>query len=109
MNAQQVSAATCAMVKWLSHPCELGRAPAAILCEKTFSLHGLTYYAFKYKETVFGPWYLGVAGGYEEGNNSHCGHVWSERKEYNSSTAVADATAMVETVIQHWKARAGIE
>ena len=52
MNLEQMNEAKKAMVGWLSHPQELGKAPAKIECAGEFDLHDLHYYIFKYKKEL---------------------------------------------------------
>lgn len=98
MNQKQMEAAQEAMVGWLEHPQELGKKPAKIECAGEFDLHEMHYYIFKYKKSMFGAWLLGVCGGYEDDELEHCGHVFSEMKEYAPETAKEDAIAIVEQV-----------
>lgn len=106
MNKEQLNAATEAMVEWLAHPAELGKAPAKIECAGEFDLHEMHYYIFKYKKSMLGKWLLGVCGGYEDGELEHCGHVFSEMEEYHEETAVEQAIGMVENVRQYYMERA---
>ena len=105
MNKEQLNVATDAMIEWLAHPAELGKAPAKIECAGEFDLHELHYYIFKYKKSALGKWLLGVCGGYEDDELGHCGHVFSEMKEYNEETALEQATALVEYVRQYYMDR----
>lgn len=106
MNEKQMQAARDAMIEWLEHPHELGEAPAEIECAGTFEQHDMTYYLFRYKREVGGKWLLGVCGGYEDGELGHSGHVYSEMEEYDESTAVEKATAMVEMIRTYWMEQA---
>ena len=106
MNEKQMQAARDAMIEWLEHPHELGAAPAEIECAGTFELHDMTYYLFRYKREAGGKWLLGVCGGYEGGELGHSGHVYSEMEEYDESTAVEKATAMVELIRTYWMEQA---
>ena len=106
MNEKQMQAARDAMIEWLEHPHELGAAPAEIECAGTFELHDMTYYLFRYRREADGDWLLGVCGGYEDGDWEHCGHVYSEMEEYDESTAVEKATAMVELIRTYWMEQA---
>lgn len=106
MNEKQMQAARDAMIEWLEHPHELGEAPAEIECAGTFELYDMTYYLFKYKREAGGKWLLGVCGGYEGGDLGHSGHVYSEMEEYDESTAVEKATAMVEMIRSYWMEQA---
>lgn len=96
MNREQLNAARESMIQWLAHPAELGKAPAKIECSGEFDLHAMHYYIFKYKKSLLGKWLLGICGGYEGDDLDHCGHVFSKMEEYNESTAVEQAKAMVE-------------
>lgn len=106
MNEMQKNAAKEEMINWLSHPQELGKAPAKIECAKEFDLHDMHYYIFKYKKNMLGKWLLGVCGGYEDDSTEHCGHVFSDMKEYNDATAIEDATALVEMIRSYWMEQA---
>ena len=106
INNDQLNAAKEAMIGWLAHPAELGKAPAKIECAGEFDLHELHYYIFKYKKSALGKWLLGVCGGYEENELENCGHVFSEREEYHEETAVEQATALVEYVREYYMDRA---
>lgn len=106
MNDIQRNAAKKEMIDWLSHPQELGKAPAKIECAKEFDLYDMHYYIFKYKRNMLGKWLLGVCGGYEGDSTEHCGHVFSDMKEYNDATAVEDATALVEMIRSYWMEQA---
>ena len=83
MMNQQQNAAMEAMAEWLSHPEELGKAPARIEPAGEFDLHDMHYYMFKYKKGLLGKWLLGVCGGYEPEEKEHCGHVYSEMEPYD--------------------------
>lgn len=102
MNTKQMQAAKIAMIEWLSHPQELGKAPVKIECVGNIDLHEMTYYIFKYKKTSFGKWLLGVCGGYEGDGGEHCGHVYSEMEEYDEDSAVEKATEMIEKLRSYW-------
>ena len=106
MNLEQMNAAKQSLTEWLSHPQELGKAPAKIECAGTFELHEMHYYIFKYKKNLLGKWLLGVCGGYEGDELEHCGHVFSEMEEYDESTAREKAAAMVEMVREYWMEQA---
>lgn len=106
MNTEQMKAAKNAMVEWLSHPDELGKAPAKIECAGSFDLHGMHYYMFKYKKGLLGKWLLGVCGGYDGDELEHCGHVFSDMSEYTESSAVEDAKQMVEMIRSYWMEQA---
>ena len=102
MNKEQLNAATEAMIEWLAHPAELGKAPAKIECAGEFDLHEMHYYIFKYKKSALGKWLFGVCGGYEDDGTENCGHVYSEMEEYNEATVVEQATALVEYVREYY-------
>lgn len=106
MNEIQMRAACEAMTAWLSHPQELGRAPAKIECAGELDLYDMHYYIFRYKKTSMGKWLIGVCGGYEGDGTEHCGHVFSEMEPYEEDTALEKAVALVETVRQFWMERA---
>lgn len=106
MGTQQMESAEEALTQWLSHPQELGKAPAKIECAGSFDLHDMKYYMFKYKKNFLGKWLLGVCGGYEGDSLEHCGHVFSEMKEYKEAAAVEDAKAMVEMLRAYWMEQA---
>ena len=98
MNKEQMDAATEAMIEWLAHPAELGKAPAKIECAGEFDLHEMHYYIFKYKKSTQGKWRLGVCGGYEDDGLENCGHTFSKMEEYHEENAEEDAIALVEYV-----------
>lgn len=106
MDQEQRKAAQLAMEEWLEHPQELGKKPCRIEIAGEFDLHDLHYYIFRYKKTLLGKWLLGVCGGYEEGGLEHCGHVFSEMKEYSEKTAREDAVAIVENIRAYWMEQA---
>ena len=106
MNEKQYQHAKTEMTNWLSHPHELGKAPAKIDLGGEFDHKGLHYYIFKYKKSVLGKWLLGICGGYEGDALQHCGHVFSEMQEYKEKTAEQDAVALIEYVESYWKERA---
>ena len=106
MNEKQCQHAKTEMTNWLSHPQELGKAPAKIECGGEFDYQGLHYYIFKYKKTVLGKWLLGICGGYEGDELQHCGHVFSEMQEYRENTAEQDAVKLIEYVESFWKEQA---
>jgi len=106
MTAQQ-QAATQSMIDWLANERELGHKPSKIEIAGQFDLHGMHYYIFKYKKTMFGKWLLGVCGGYETPSDTeHCGHVFSEMQLYDSATAQQEAIAMVEMIREYWMKQA---
>lgn len=105
MSLQQ-EAAKAAMIRWLANPAELGKAPKKIECVGDFELHGMIYYIFKFKKSLFGKWLVGVCGGYEVGEMDHCGHVFSEMEEYSHETAQQRAVAMVEMLREYWMEQA---
>ena len=82
MDNRQMKAALDCMTDWLSHPMELGKAPAEIECTGSFEAYEMTYYIFKYKKEGGGEWLVGVSGGYEDGELDNCGHTFSEMEEY---------------------------
>lgn len=98
MNTEQMKAAEKSMREWLSHPQELGKAPAKIECTGSFTLHEMRYYIFRYKRRALGKWLLGVCGGYEDDGPDHCGHVFSEMQPYREEDAKEQAAAMVEKI-----------
>lgn len=106
MNNEQMMAAKNAMVDWLSHPHELGKAPTKIEYTGSFDLYDMHYYMFKYKKGLLGKWLLGVCGGYVEDELDHCGHVFSNMSEYNENSAVDDAKQMVEMIRSYWMEQA---
>lgn len=106
MNEKQCESAKEEMINWLSHPQELGKAPAKIECAKEFDYDGLHYYIFKYKETALGKWLLGVCGGYEGNSLENCGHTFSEMEAYSDKTAEEEAVKLIEYVKDYWKEQA---
>lgn len=106
MNQAQREAAKKAMAAWLSDPHELGKEPSKLECRKEFDLHGLHYYVFRFKKSLFGEWLLGVCGGYEPGELEHCGHVFSSMEKYDDSTAIEAAQKIVEEIRAYWMEQA---
>lgn len=106
MNSEQMTAAKTAMIEWLAHPQELGKAPSKIECAGEFDLHDLHYYIFKYKKGLLGKWLVGVCGGYEENDLNHCGHVFSDMQPYVESTAKDECIKMVEFIRSYWMEQA---
>lgn len=106
MKAKQVCAAMLALLQWLAHPSELGYVPADMRYVGEFEMNGLTYFMFQFRPQLDDAWLLGVCGGYEADELTHCGHVWSKFEPYNETTAEAECRHMVEGVISYWKARA---
>jgi len=106
MSMEQRKAALDAMINWLSHPGELGKAPTKIEIAKEFDLHDMHYYVFKFKGKLLGEWMLAVCGGYEDDELEHCGHIFSKMEKYNDATAIEDATSIVEEIRAYWMARA---
>lgn len=95
------------MIKWLSSPNELGREPAKIETSSKFNYSGMNYYIFKFKKNINdNMWMLAVCGGYEDDSLEHCGHVFSDFKEYNQKTEKEDAIEIVEWIKEYWKKRA---
>lgn len=105
MNAQEKAAAA-VMEEWLSHPQELGKKPAKLELAGGFDLHGLHYYIFKFKKTLFGSWKVAVCGGYEGDGLGHCGHIYSEMEPYDPATAQEQCVAMVEKIRRYWTEQA---
>ena len=104
---EQRQAALEDMKQWLSHPQELGHAPAKLETAGEFDLHDLHYYIFKYKKSLLSrQWLLGVCGGYEGQSQEHCGHVFSRMEPYEPETAQEKAIEMVEHIRRHWMDRA---
>lgn len=103
MNKEQLNAAQQAMTEWLSDEHELGKKPGKIECAGEFDYNGMRYYIFRFKAGLFGKWLTGVCGGYEGEDLQHCGHIFSEMKEYNRATAEKDCIAMVEMIMNYWK------
>lgn len=92
-----------AMIKWLSHPDELGKAPVKIEIAETFSYDDMTYYILRFKTKAWnGKQYVGVCGGYKGDSMEHCGHVFSEMHEYRQLTAKDEAIRMIEMLKAYW-------
>lgn len=106
MNKAQLNNATEEMIKWLSHPAELGSAPAQIEFAKTFEACDMTYYIFKYKPSSEDEWLLGVCGGYEGDSEENCGHTFSNMEEYDENTAVEKAIELVDMLKQYCQEQA---
>ena len=98
MDERQKKAALESMIRWLSHPMELGKAPAEIECAGSFEAYEMTYYIFKYKKESGGEWLIGVSGGYDDGELDNCGHTFSEMEEYDEDNAEEQARTLVDLV-----------
>ncbi len=109
MTNKQKEAALNAMVEWLSGSEELGKKPYKIELAGTFYLYDLHYYIFKFKKDLFGKWYVGVCGGYEEDELEHCGHIYSNMTEYNKGTAENECIVMVDKIREYWMKQAELE
>lgn len=95
------------MIKWLSHSNELGKSPSEIYITNEFNYLGMKYYIFRFKKNLFDfKWMLGVCGGYENDSLEHCGHVFSEYKEYKQQTEKEDAIQIIEMIRDYWKKEA---
>lgn len=106
MDERQKDAALESMISWLSHPMELGAAPAEIECAGSFEAYEMTYYIYKYKRESGGEWLIGVSGGYEDGEFDDCGHTFSEMEEFDESNAEEQARALVDYVREQIKQQA---
>ena len=85
------------VIHWLSHENELGKKPSRIKCTKNFTYLDMTYYIFKFKKSIFDTkWLLAVCGGYEGENFENCGHIFSEYKEYRTTSEIEDAIKIIE-------------
>ena len=92
-----------AMISWLSHPGELGKVPDEIELTKEFDYLDMKYYIFKYKKNFSDTvWLLSVCGGYEPDSEDHCGHVFSDFKEYKEENEVEDAVKIIEMIRAYW-------
>lgn len=95
------------MIKWLSHPDELGEAPKSMTVAEVFEYDGLKYYIFRFKTKLLSrKWYVGVCGGFDRDSSEHCGHVFSEMAEYSPLTAHENAVHMIEMIKEYWRAQA---
>lgn len=100
---ERVELAKNEMIRWLSHPSELGKQPAKIICTNEFEYLEMTYYIFKFKKSVFSlNWMLGVCGGYEKNSSVHCGHLFSEFLRYNKKREKEDAIKIIEMIRNYW-------
>lgn len=108
MNKQK-EAALQSMINWLAHPNELGKEPYKIECTKEFDLYDLHYYVFRFKTKLFDDWKLAVCGGYEEKQEEHCGHIYSDMKKYHDKSAINDAIEIVERIRTYWMNRAKMQ
>lgn len=106
MSERQKQASARSMAEWLGHPQELGKYPAKLECAGEFELHEMRYYIFRYKKFLLGKWLLGVCGGYEDDGTDHCGHVFSQREEYDPAIAEEKAVKMVEQIRAYWMQKA---
>jgi hypothetical protein len=106
-NMSQKESAQMEMIKWLSNPKELRKAPAKIDIANEFDYLGMKYYIFKFKKNLIDlKWLLGVCGGYENESLEHCGHVFSDFQEYKQQTAKEDAIKIIEMIREYWKKEA---
>lgn len=102
MNKTQMAAAQQAMIVWLTHIEELGKAPFKIECVNEFELYDLHYYVFRFKKNMFGSWLLGICGGYETDELEHCGHIFSNMEKYKEDTAIEVSKIIVEEIRTYW-------
>ena len=107
MNAKQMTAAMVMMNTWLAHPSELGKPPHRLQCMGEFDHHGLHYYIFRFRKTMFSRWMVGVCGGYEGSSMESAGHVLSRMLPYKEATAEAECKAMVDILRSYWMQRHG--
>ncbi|MBE6122399.1 MAG: DUF4261 domain-containing protein [Erysipelotrichaceae bacterium] len=106
MNSEQMYAAQEAFVSWAVISVLNGRRPAMVKCAGEFDLHGLHYYIFLFRISLFQKdWYYGVAGGYEKDSLEHCGHISSQMQVYDPETCEADCIQMVEQMRSYWMKR----
>ena len=103
---KQQQAALEAMEEWLSHPQELGKAPAKLEVAGEFDLHGGHYYILKYKKSLLGKWLVGVCGFEDTETLEPCGHTFSQMEPYDPADAQEKCQAMVEMIRQYWMDRA---
>lgn len=95
------------MIKWLSHPDELGEAPKNLTVAEIFEYDGMKYYIFKFRTKLLSrKWYVGVCGGFEGDSLEHCGHVFSEMAEFSPLTAHDNAVRMIEMIKEYWRGQA---
>ena len=106
MDTKQKDAAQQEMIRWLSNPRELGRAPAQIECIGKFELQGRRYYVFRYKKRLPGKWSLAICGGYEGEALEHCGHIFREEEEYGEEDVAGRAAQMIKRVRGYWAEQA---
>ncbi len=100
---ERVELAKNEMIRWLSHPAELGKAPAKIICTNEFEYLDMTYYIFKFKKSIFSlTWMLGVCGGYEKNSLVHCGHLFSSFLKYNKKREKEYAIRIIEMIRNYW-------
>ena len=103
---KQQEAALEAMKEWLSHPQELGKAPAKIEIAGEFDLHDCHYYIIRYKKSLLGRWLVGVCGFEDNQTLEPCGHTFSAMEPYDPASAREKCERMVEAVRQYWMDRA---
>lgn len=103
---EQEKAAIESLSNWLESPFELGKKPSQIELVDSFELDKLKFYIIKYKESTFGKWLVGVAGGFEGNSLEPEGHTFSDFKEYKPETAKEECLKMVNMIRDYWRARA---
>lgn len=103
---KQQQAAIQAMGDWLSHPQELGKAPAKLEIAGEFDLHDCHYYIIKYKKSLLSGWLVGVCGFEDTESLEPCGHTFSQMEPYDPGTARAKCEAMVEMIRAYWMKQA---
>lgn len=103
---KQQEAAIRTMTQWLSHPQELGKAPAKVEVAGEFDLHDCRYYMLKYKKSLLGKWLVGVCGFEDAETLEPCGHTFSQMEPYDPADAQEKCERMVEAIRQYWMDRA---
>jgi hypothetical protein len=94
------------MIRWLSHKNELGKKPAKIECTQRFIYNDMAYYIYRFKKGFLSNWMIGICGGYETEECSHCGHLFSQYQPYNETTEKEDSIKIIEMIMDYWRKRA---
>lgn len=92
---EEIKEAMLDLENWLSDPRELGCKPKKIEYTNSFKdQDGIKCMIFKYKKNILGKWLLGIVS--ESG-------TFSEMREYNQKTEIADAKIILEMLKNYWK------
>lgn len=106
LGIRQAGIACEGLSTWLAHPSEAGRRPVDIEAVGRFRGYGNDYVVLRYRMDAGSPWLVGVYG-FGSGSLDGCGHVWSDMKEHDASTAEASCRGMAKMLHDYWIARSG--